>query len=133
MLLVIRSKKNNNNLKLKKMKKTILTFALGIFITVGAMAQSKTERRAINSTNKKIEQIEMTTQLSDSEKETYSKLNTAYMIKHFEIRDELKKSDPAKFNTERKANNADFNKKIIAAFGEARAKQIKTAAIIKKK
>jgi hypothetical protein len=115
------------------MKKTIITFILGLFITLGAMAQSKIERRAINSTNKKIEQIQMTTSLSDSEKETYSKLNTAYMIKHFEIRDEFKESDPAKFNIERKANNADFDKKITVAFGETRAKEIKTAAVIKKK
>lgn len=115
------------------MKRIVLTLALGLLISMSVLAQSKNEQRATNVTNKKIETIEKTTKLSDSEKETYFELNKAYVIKHFNLKDEFKESDPDKFKIEVRANNVDLNKKITAAFGKTRAKEIIAAAKVKKK
>lgn len=120
------------NLKKMKMKKTVLTVIVGLLISVSVMAQSKNEARALKTTNNKIEQIEQTTQLSDSEKETFFELNKAYVLKHFDLK-ALKKSDPAKYKKEVKANNADFRKKLTAALGKERATEIINAGKKKKK
>lgn len=113
------------------MKKSLLTIALGLLISVSAMAQSKNEKRAIKTTNQKIEKIEKTLTLSDTEKETYSELNKVYLVNHFDLR-ELKKSDPAKFKSGIKANKADFMKKLAAALGKDRANEIVKASKGKK-
>ncbi|MEP3838649.1 MAG: hypothetical protein ABJM36_13435 [Algibacter sp.] len=114
------------------MKKSLLTLVLGLLISVTAMAQSKNEARAIKTTNNKIEQIEKTIELTDSEKETFIELNKAYVIKHFELRD-LKESDPDTFKSGVKANKADFTKKLNAALGKERATEIIKASKKKKK
>jgi hypothetical protein len=115
------------------MKKIVLTLVLGLLISISAMAQSKNDKRATKATDRKIEKIEKTTKLSDSEKETFTELNKAFAIKHFSLREELKESDPAKYKEEVKANRADFNKKLTAALGKARAKEIIAASKVKKK
>lgn len=109
------------------MKKILLSLVFGLLITVSTMAQSKAEK----GTAKKIQQIESVTKLSDSEKASFSKLNIAYMTKHFEIKP-LKQSDPAKYKTEAKANKTEFLKNLSAAVGEERANEIINAAKKKK-
>jgi hypothetical protein len=113
------------------MKKIIFTLLVGVLISISAMAQSKNEARALRITNNKIEQIEQITELSDSEKETFFELNKVYLQKHFDLK-ELKKSDPAKYKTERKANKADFMKKLTVALGKERATEITKAGKKKK-
>ena len=115
------------------MKKIVLTLVLGLLVSLSVIAQSKDEKRATNATNKKIETIQKTIELLDSEKEIYFELNKVFAIKHFSLRDELKESDPAKFKEEVKANGADFRKKLTAALGKARAKEIIAASKVKKK
>jgi hypothetical protein len=114
------------------MKKSLLTLVLGLLISVSAMAQSKNEKRFSKMTDKKIEKIELVTKLSDSEKETFHKLNKAYLTKHFSLK-ELKESNPAEFKTEIKANKNNLETKLIAAFGKKRATEILNAGKKKKK
>lgn len=114
------------------MKKSLLTLVLGLLISASALAQSKNETRAIKVTNNKIERIEQVTTLSDSEKETFSELNKAYISNHFDLKP-LKESDPAKYKTEVKANKADFKKKMTSALGKERATEIMNASKNKKK
>jgi len=113
------------------MKKIVLTVIAGLLISVSVMAQSKSEARALKVTNNKIEKIEQITKLSDSEKETFSELNKAYAVKHFDLR-ALKESDPATYKKEVKANRVDLMKKLTAALGKERATEIMDAGKKKK-
>ncbi|WP_139959232.1 hypothetical protein [Flavicella sediminum] len=114
------------------MKKTVFTFALSLLLSLGAMAQSKNEARALKTSKAKIELIEKTVKLSDSEKETYIELSKAYVLNHLSLRD-LKQSDPAAFKSGIKENNADFKNKLTAAFGKEKATEIMDASKKKKK
>ncbi|MDO6736313.1 hypothetical protein [Wenyingzhuangia sp. 2_MG-2023] len=113
------------------MKKILLTVVLGLLISVSTMAQSKNEKRAIKITNNKIELIEKSIELSESEKETFIEFNKAYISKHLDLR-ALKKSDPAKYKTEVKANKNNLIKKLNDAFGKERATEIMNAGKKKK-
>lgn len=109
------------------MKKSLLAFVVGLLVSVSVMAQSKNEKRAIKTTNKKIAQIEKTVELTDTEKEAYADLYKVYILNHFELKG-LKESDRSKFKEEVKKNNKDLKEKLASAVGKERADEIINAS-----
>ena len=114
------------------MKKTIVTFAFGLLISLTAFAQSSIEKSAIRRTNESIVSIEKTIELSDTAKTTFFELKKEQVVNHITLAQKYKDSDPDKFKEKIKANRKDFNLKLNEALGKARAKEILTAERVNK-
>ena len=59
---------------------------------------------------------------------TFSGSETIKILKHFEIRNEFKDSNPAKFKGLAKANNSLFSKNVLETFGNKRGRVILDAS-----
>lgn len=114
------------------MKKSILTLAFGLLISLVTVAQSEENDRLERVLSKEIAKIENTLTLNEKEKETYKKIKTQQLTKHFSLSKEFKASDPDMFKQKVKENSKQYTSELIEAFGKKRATEILKASRAKK-
>lgn len=115
------------------MKRTILVFIVGLFVSVSAMAQSKADQNLEKKANAAVEKVMTTVELSQEEQATFFELQKVKLEDRASFPKGLKKSDPDKFKALNKKNRKDFEKSVIVAFGKERGNEIIEASKQKKK
>lgn len=115
------------------MKKGLLVFMIGLFVSVSAIAQSKADQNIEKKANAAVEKVMTTVDLSKEEQAKYLELQMVKMEDRASFPKGLKKSDPDKYKAMNKKNRKDFEKSVIVAFGKERGDVILAAGKQKKK
>lgn len=106
------------------MKKSIFTLVFGILLSLSAAAQVDLTEKAEKLAARDIETTETVTKLTKKEKKTYSKLLTEHYLRHWDIVDKYKATDPDKFKESVQNNGKYFAQLTIDAFGNKRGVEI---------